>query len=258
MIKNKNKSGIKKILPNFLCVVLILSCIYFAVSIFFLIPYSIKFFQGYYVIEPDDLPNFSDMFNSVFTVLNIIISSILSYIVYQLYKEQYNTSYNKEIASPAILLYYILKFNIMRSVSNYLQDNIDNLQAGSFITAKDKKTASSIDYIKKSKPPLLECTKEANIQISQVIGSLEDENLRFKLFTLWQDLNIKYSYDNDIGSSLIYTLKDTLIHDESLIEKNSTEWVYILHDMHNNKWTSLNDDYKNLMDSIFELGTNKR
>lgn len=252
------KNTKKKALPIFLYVILILSFTYFVISILFLIPYLIKFFKGHYLIEPGDLPNFSDMFNSIFTVLNIIISSILSYIVYQLYKEQYNTSYNKEIASPAILLYYILKFNIMRSVSDYLQKNIDNLQDGTFITAKDKKTSNSLDYIKKSKPPLLESTKECNIQISQVIGSLEDENLRFKLFTLWQDLNIKYSNDNDIGSSLIYTLKDTLIHDKSLIETNSTEWVYILHDMHNNKWTSLNDDYKNLMDSIFELGTNKR
>lgn len=252
MTKNKEKKE-KVLIANILGFPLIVCVCYLLCSIFMLIPYAIKFYNNQYIIEPNDLPNYSDIFNSIFVVLNIIVSSILSYMIYKLYKNQYNATYNKDVSGPSVLLYYTLKFNIMRSISHFLQENIADLKEEKYIMQKDKKPKCAIQYIKETKCPKLDYTKEIKEQVPSVIGYIEDKHIQHRLFMIFQDL-----YSNNIDGRLVYVLSDKLIKDYKLIEKSSNKWVYIISNIYKDNWEDLNSDYKELMEKLYELSETKK
>ena len=126
-----------KLLKIILGILITISAIYMVILIICLSPYVTKFLNNYYVIEPNDLPNYSDMFNSLFVTINIIVTSIFSYVIYKIYVQQYNTSYNADVAGSATMLYYALKFNLISSTCNFLNNNIDDLIPELYLNKKE-------------------------------------------------------------------------------------------------------------------------
>ncbi|MDU7904638.1 MAG: hypothetical protein E7J25_00850 [Paeniclostridium sordellii] len=247
----------KVLLPNILGFILIICVAYLAISLVYLVPYASNFFKNHYIIEPGDLPNFSDIFNSLFTVLNIIISSVLSYMVYKLYKDQYNAAYNKDIASSSILLYYTLKLNIMRSTSYFLNQNIKDLEEEYFIKKGSDIPQNSIYYIKTSQCPTLNYTETLKDHIPSVIGYIDDESIRTKLFYICEDLSSEYKKSNDVEDKLIYVLSSDLVQNSKLVEKSGDKWANVIENMYSDNWINLNENYKKLMNKLLELSKTK-
>lgn len=228
----------------------IFGIVYLAISIFILVPYGIKFINNHYVIEPNDLPNFSDVFNSIFTTLNIIMSALISYMIYRLSKSQDRDRYNKEIAGPSLLLLYGIKYNLLRSISTFLIKNIDELEDSYYILEVNNMKANSKDYIEHNKFPKFP-QEDLKGNIPSIIGHLTGEKIKTKLYMLFLDINKAYkSPKEDIDDMLIYTLKEGLIKDNKLIEKDSKKWVYILKGIQEDDWSYLADDYKKMMSQL--------
>ena len=249
----------KKMKPQkkIMIIILIIFGVYLCISIINLIPYAINFFNNNYIVETSDLPNYSDIFNSIFTVLNIIITSLFSYIIYNIYELQYNTEYNKDVAAPISLLYYVLKINILRSTSLYLNEHLGELNNKMYICKTNNTKNSALEYIKKNTFPPLKRTKEFDDYLKYALGHIEHEK-RMKLFALCEDIKISYENHNDIKFNLTYVLSEKLVDNEILMEKDSCKWVYIINSMFNDDWLYLKEDYKLLMENLSNLSKSKK
>ncbi|WP_195940920.1 hypothetical protein [Romboutsia sp. 1001713B170131_170501_G6] len=258
MKKGKKKNGFDNKVAKYLGWMFILSIVYLGISVGMLIPAGIKLLNNYYIIESNDLPNFSDVFNSIFTTLNIIITTVVSYMIYRLNKSQDIDRYNKEIAGPSLLLLYSIKYNIMRSISIFLINNIDELEESYYTRKVDNKKVNSKQYIKTTTFPKFP-QEELKENIPSIIGHVTDEKIKTKLYMLFLDINKRYKSSNkDIGDILIYTLKEDLIKEGHLIEKDSKKWVYIISGMQNNDWSCLKDDYREIMNQLSNISKSRK
>ncbi|WP_394887513.1 hypothetical protein [Clostridium butyricum] len=244
--------------PNIFSIILIICILYLGISILSLFPYTLNLFKEIYIIEPNDLPKYSDVFNSIFTVLNIIISSILSYMVYNLYKTQYNATYNKDIASSSIIIYYTLKYNILNNIVYLLEKNLNYLIDEEYIRERDKIPANSIEFIQNLKSPSLSYTNNIQTYVPNVIGYIRNTHTKNILFTICEDLMKTYSLYKNKNTTLVYMLPDNLINNNILIKTSSKEWVYILNRICNDQWSDLSNDYKELMETLLKLSKTKQ
>ena len=71
----------KKGLPVWVWILSLILIVYIIYIIYLLYPYLKMFLDNKYVIEPNDLPSYKDVFNSIFLVAQIIITSILTFLL---------------------------------------------------------------------------------------------------------------------------------------------------------------------------------
>lgn len=264
MSKNKNHNLLKKIMVAFI----IVCTIYLIISIRYLCPYFKNFLYNYYIIEPNDLPNYSDLFNSIFVILNIVMTSIFSYIIYNIYVLQYNTSYNSDIAGPVAMLYYVLKFNIISSIHILLLNNIDQLEPSKYLKEYNgvKTELEAIDFIKINFIGINRIP-ELDEYLKSTIANINDEYMRMKLFAICEDIRLYYinkkingttSKDNKMDDRLGYVLSKELFENGELKEKNSLKWCKVLSNMYENNWNDMNEVYKNLMENLMQISETKK
>lgn len=255
---NKKRKKFDSVLKIILALTAIVSVIYVFISIKFLVPYGIKFLSSHYVIEPNDLPKYSDVFNSIFVILNIIMSTLVSYMIYRLNKNQDRYQYNKEVAGTCLLLLYTIKFNIMRSLSTFLINNIDELEDSYYTISRDGEQVDSKDYILTSKCPKFS-PEELKESIPSIIGHIEDEDIRIKFYTLFLDIYMSYKGPRkDMDERIVYTLSKDLIDNNILIEKDSGKWVYVINRIYEDEWTYLGDNYKKVMNMLSDMSKPKK
>lgn len=255
---NKKRKKFDNGFKIILALMAIVSVIYVMVAIRFLVPYGVKFFSNHYIIEPNDLPKYSDVFNSIFVILNIIMSTLVSYMIYRLNKNQDKYQYNKEVAGTCLLLFYTIKFNIMRSLSSFLIKHIDTLEDSEYTRSSDGKQADSKEYILTTKCPKFS-PEELKEAIPSIIGHIEDEDIRIKFYTLFLDIYMSYKGPSkDVDERILHTLREDLILNDILIEKDSQKWVYVIDSIYKEEWTYLSDDYKKIMNMLSDMSKPKK
>ncbi|SFJ18157.1 hypothetical protein SAMN02910355_1404 [Terrisporobacter glycolicus] len=256
-----------KLLKIILGILITISAIYMVILIICLSPYVTKFLNNYYVIEPNDLPNYSDMFNSLFVTINIIVTSIFSYVIYKIYVQQYNTSYNADVAGSATMLYYALKFNLISSTCNFLNNNIDDLIPELYLNKKESNgdkyiIQNSIGIINTSFKGFIGFNRIVEFEeyLKPVVGNIKNESTRMKLFTICEDIRVYYSKTNqmEMNDSLVYIFPIKLIESKKLMERSSNQWIYILYNMYHDDWCDLNEDYKTLMNTLRDISKPKK
>lgn len=154
--------------------------IYLIISISLLAPYLKKFLEGNYAIDLNDLPNFSDLFNSIFSVINILITSFLSYLIYNLTKKANCDSHNLNVASSS----YIIIKTFERWVLNTYIKSLDS----------DLKTFYIFD------------NNEVSNQISKLIGFIQHDEIRdglYNLCTFIYHAETKQSLDSILDYNLL-------------------------------------------------------
>ncbi|MDZ5044257.1 hypothetical protein GNF45_15665, partial [Clostridium perfringens] len=87
----------KGLILAFLILISILSIIYLIISLSLLLPMGFQFLNNKYTAVSDLMPNYSTVFESVFTLVGILTSLTVSLLLYRLTKKQIIDSYNREV-----------------------------------------------------------------------------------------------------------------------------------------------------------------
>jgi len=232
-IIKKFKKNIAKILIGS---IILLCSIYLVISIFILLPYFKNFIEGKYILDVNDLPNFSDVFNSIFSVISILVTSYLSYLIYELTKKENDDLHNYNISSSASI--FLRSFETC--VINGLIDKYNDCREGS----SKLNTIVTVDQ------------KDVFDHMSKIIGYIEDEDLKDGLYNLYFimiagkailsiiDKNIIVKSDNPTDSINLY---ETLQNIKNPKNVESEKYFYVSSDKH-----------KKAIDKLYELSKFKQ
>ncbi|WP_221372901.1 hypothetical protein [Clostridium perfringens] len=78
----------KGLILAFLILIFILSIIYLIISLSLLLPMGFQFLNNKYIAVSDLMPNYSTVFESVFTLVGILTSLTVSLLLYRLTKNK--------------------------------------------------------------------------------------------------------------------------------------------------------------------------
>lgn len=209
-INHSSKGLSRKIIGT----IIIIGVIYLVVSTAFLLPYLFKFFYGEYKVEVNDLPNYSDIFNSIFSVISILATSYLSYLIYRLTKKQNHDSYNLNIASPA---YIILKSFEIHIVNSLMEDY------NKYETDSNKLTP--FRYIN---------GEELFSNVSKIIGCISEDELKDRLYNLYFIIDKDSDFNYILDEKFIIKSKITKQDLEKLLSEivGNHEYSYISNNEH--------------------------
>lgn len=219
MLKNTNKNILEKIL----FFILIISFIYVLIGVILLFPYFKVFLKDGYIISPSDLPNYSSLFDSIFSVIAIMSSAILGIMVYRVTENQVNIQYNSEIAGSSEIIYTSIKFKLLHDLANFFEENKEGFKDEEYVTVSFEKK-NSIESLLNNDMGKLSIV-EPNFEILQkVISNISDEKEKIHLIAMLEDMNR--------DKTLLYIFMDHIIclddkNKVSLFEENALEWVRI-------------------------------
>lgn len=236
-MKKFKKIGFSKFLAVlFLIVVVILSLIYLGLSLFYLLPFGISFLKGTYITSNDLMPNYSTVFESIFTLINILTSLLVSFLLYKLTQQQSIDSYNKEIVGPATATYFKLKFCIIWALCKKMNAEKDNL-----INSENENIKNIFLNLKKPK------INDIPDYLFKIIGVIEDKKIRNVLYVLTEDiLNEKLE--------VLCFFGDSLVNDElELIEKDALIWEEISKNIIDDNFDNFGSEYRKLFENLYEL-----
>ncbi|MGU8548613.1 hypothetical protein [Clostridium perfringens] len=242
------KIGLLKFLAVlFLIVVVILSLIYLGVSLFYLLPFGISFFRGTYITSNDLMPNYSTVFESIFTLINILTSLLVSFLLYKLTQKQSIDSYNKEIAGPSNLVYFKIKYYLIHCLIEELRNNSENIISESFSTKNGIKQSNSVIY--RNLPQVNIDNLEDNIY--KILGEIKDDKSVNKLLIVSEDIR---------RNALLSMLKPGLIDlsNHTVIETRGGEWGKIIYGLYYDDLDCLTNDHKKMMKDILELSKRRK
>lgn len=236
------KIGFSKFLAVlFLIVVVILSLIYLGVSLFYLLPFGISFLRGTYITSNDLMPNYSTVFESIFTLINILTSLLVSFLLYKLTQKQSIDSYNKEIVGPATTLYFKIKFCVFWALCENIKSKKDSL-----INIENENIKNL--FLNLEKPginDIQEC-------LFKVIGVIEDTEIRHMLFVLTEDISTKFILSKNYN--VFYFLKNNLVDDKfQLIEKDALVWEKVSREIIDDNFESFNPKWRKLFETLYKL-----
>lgn len=219
MKKNKSCKGLSKIIIG---IILCLGILYLFIAIWNISPY-LKNFIFFQFTDKQDLPSFSDLFNSIFSVINILVTSYLSYLIYRLTKKQGYDLYNSNIASSASIF--------LRSFESCITNAI---------IYEYNKTREEVD---KFKPITILDDKEIFIHMSKVIGYLENDDIKDGLYNLYFIMRSDTSILSLINKELIVKFEDKMtkqdLHDfleKTVYSSNNKvkKYFYVESELHKN------------------------
>ena len=230
----------------FSSIVLIASIVYLCFAIIYLLPIGIEFINGNYVGTSTMMPNYSTVFQSIFTLVSIFTSLSVSLLLYKLNKQQNAVKYNKELVAPANLVYFKIKYYLIHHLIEELRRNRNRISNDQYRTQNGLEESDSIIYENIAQVNV--DTLENNIY--KILCELNDDRSINKLLGLYEDMRR--------SNSIIYILKDELTNSCNLVETRGYEWVKVLVGLHNNNFECLNEDYKKIMYRLLELSKRKK
>lgn len=251
----------KKGLPNILILVCLISGIYIVYVGYLLYPYLIMFFNNKYIVEPNDLPNYRDVFNSIFLVTQIIITSVLTFLLYRTAELQRKQNYEINNTKIASYLFYELKFSLMGIIASLYTSKISNILDEEIAIVNELTgevgTKSGLESIKGLKElrtfPITdsEKLKDSLSEITHLLGNeIDDKDIMF-YFLFIMDLN-KATCDN--SDSFAYVLNEncnSLCKNQIVGAKKLDEELYGF--LYNNDFKILDDRFKKLFDRLYEI-----
>lgn len=246
------RSGNNSFLKKLIVMVLLLSSIYLIIALINLIPFGINFLCGKYYVNDNLFPNYSNVFNSIFTIISIIISSCFSWMLYKINNEQKNNNYNLNIASPASAIYLIIKFNLLSDLIEIL-----NLEENKSIFKNEKykdkngQVCEASDIFSDKWPRVN--TEKVEEYLFKIIGDIEDIDLKKVLFALVQDVSD--------GRNITLTMLETGLIDTKkniIIETSGKKWLRIFYDIYGEGWNYLDNDYKIVMKRLQEMSRSRK
>lgn len=247
-MKNLKKIGFSKFASvSILIVVVILSLIYLGISLFCLLPFGIRFLKGTYITSNDLMPNYSTVFESIFTLINILTSLLVSFLLYKLTQKQSIDSYNKEIVSPANLVYFKIKHYLIHCLIEELQNNRGRIISGEFSTENGIKQSDSVIYI--NFPQVNIDNLEENIY--KILGEIKDYTSVKKILILAEDIR---------RNAILGMLRPGLINssNHTVIETSGAEWGKIIYGLYCDNLDCLNNAHKKMMNDILELSKRRK
>lgn len=155
MKKRKDSKEISKFIIG---IIIFISVVYLCIAIFNISSYLNDFLYLQYT-NKQDLPEFSDVFNSIFSVVNILVTSYLSYLIYNLTKKANCDSYNLNVASASYIIIKTFERWVLNIYINSLEES-------------DLKTFSIFN------------NNELSNQVSKLIGFIENDEIRDGLYNL--------------------------------------------------------------------------
>lgn len=251
---DKIKNSIYTIL---LGIILLASLTYIGICIYMMFPYLKIFFNKGYIIETSDLPNYSVVFESIFVVLTIISSTLLGYMTYKVSKNQMiisenqvNSEYNKNVSSPAIIVYNHLKFQLHYDLCKLIKDNLSNLEDGEYESIKG--TLNAKEFLN-DEAFHFKLSQDINQYVPYVLSSFNDNRLIMHFLAIIEDIN-----ENE---KITYIFKDAYIENSTLKETRSELWVeilfYIFNDNIDGLEPYLDNEYYKIFKKIQELSIPK-
>lgn len=186
MKKKKSCKGLSKIIIG---VIFCLCILYLFIVIWNISPY-IKNFILFDYTDKQDLPSFSDLFNSIFSVINILVTSYLSYLIYRLTKKQGYDLYNSNIANSASIFLRSFESCIINAI---IYDY--------------NKTREEADELK---PVTILDDKEIFIHMSNIIGYLKNDEVKDGLYNLYFIMRSNASILSLINKELIVKVEEKM------------------------------------------------
>lgn len=224
----KKRKSYTDILKSIIIFIFFASCVlYLCIALFNISSYLMNFIHLQYT-NTQDLPSFSDVFNSVFSVINILVTSCLSYLIYKLTKKQGYDLHNYNIASSASIF--------LRSFESCITNAI--------IHEYNKYRKESL----KLKPVVTLDDKEIFIHMSKVIGYLEDDRVKDGLYNLYfimrSDASILSLINKDLldKSEEIMTDQDLYSSLEKTVHSDKNQdkkFFYVESELHRNALNEL-------------------
>lgn len=242
LIKN-NKSKILKFFKKIidlkysfaLGIVMFISLIYIFICIYMLFPYLKIFLNNGYTIETNDLPNFSSVFESLFVVLAMISSTLLGYMTYKvsqnqmlISQNQVNSEYNKNISSPARIVYTHLKLKLFYDLSDIIKEHIHILDDEEY--ESESGTLNAIENLKEELMHV-KLSQDINNYVPFILSLFNEDRLALYFIALIEDLNT--------DKKITYVFSNKYIENSILKETSSKVWVEI-------KYSILFDDVDKL------------
>ena len=230
----------KGLILAFLILISILSIIYLIISLSLLLPMGFQFLNNKYTAVSDLMPNYSTVFESVFTLVGILTSLTVSLLLYRLTKKQIIDSYNREVRGPSIAVYFKIKFYIL----NMLIEKM--IKEKKFLKNKDFK---DLKFIFNELPKV--DTDDIDKYLFLVIGELKDRGVKNLIFGLIEDIKTNKNV-------LPYLLKENLIDkNNNLIEIDALVWENVVKSIYFDNYDSFTPLYKNMIENVYELSQRK-
>ena len=248
-------------------VVLLSLATYCTISIVLMAPYLVGFINGKYLVQIQDLPTYRDVFNSLFIVLNIIVTTLLSYMIYRLSVGQER----RELRACANYVYYELKFQILVSFCELLNNSKGKLIPEEYDTHKGP--SSAMDYIenhfgKEYQTYDLHELKMSAMKMMDNVAPRKMNYLKqnikkgvskdFKFNALIMDI---INFKGQSNQALCYVFRNEIVKvikvendlKLELVQYSTKELVYILDAIMHDKWDCLTEDYKFIMKHLHKL-----
>ncbi|EDT22473.1 hypothetical protein [Clostridium perfringens] len=242
------KKFFKFIILLFLIFIAILSTIYLIIALKNLVPMGIQFLNNKYIATSDIMPNYSTVFESVFTLLGTLTSLIVSLLLYRLTEKQNDLaekqsidSYNREVMVPTIALYFKIKFYILNMLIKRMIEEKEGLKNND---SKDLK------FIFNELPKI--DTKDIDKYLFLVMGEVNDRQIKNLIFGITEDIKAS---KNVLG----YILKEDLMNDENnLVEDNALVWENVVKEIYFDNYNSFTPLYKRMIENLYELSQKKK
>lgn len=210
--------------PFALGVVMFISLIYICICTYMMLPYLKIFLNNGYIIETNDLPNFSSVFESLFVVLAMISSTLLGYMTYKVSRNQMlisqnqvNSDYNKNISSPAIIVYTHLKIKLLYDLDDIIKEHIHILKDEEYVSKGE--TLSAIEVLKEKMVENVKLSQDINDYVPYILSLFNEDRLVLHFIALIEDFNSK--------KQITYIFNNNYIQNSILKETSSILWVEI-------------------------------
>ncbi|EPB8144861.1 hypothetical protein ACRTAD_000926 [Clostridium perfringens] len=238
----------KKLILLFLISIAILSIIYLIIALANLVPMGIQFLTGKYRVTSDIMPNYSTVFESVFTLVGTLTSLIVSLLLYRLTEKQNDLaekqsidSYNREVMVPAIAVYFKIKFYILNMLIKRMIEEKEGLKNN------DSKDLKFIFY----ELPKVDI-KDIDKYLFLVMGEVNDRQIKNLIFGITEDIKANKNV-------LTYVLKEDLIDEyNNLIENNALVWENVVKSIYFDNYDSFTPLYKRMIENLYELSQKKK
>lgn len=238
-------------------IVMFISLIYICICTYMMLPYLKIFLNNGYIIETNDLPNFSSVFESLFVVLAMISSTLLGYMTYKVSKNQMlisqnqvNSDYNKNISSPSIIVYTHLKIKLIYDLDKIIKKHMHILKDEEYESKSG--TLNAIETLKEEMVDV-KLSQDINSYVPCILSLFKEDRLVLYFITLIEDLNSE--------NKITYIFKNEYIENSILKETSSKLWVEIryaiLFDRIDKLEPYLIDTYYNIFKKIKELSKPK-
>ncbi|EOU1903131.1 hypothetical protein GZ979_001377 [Clostridium perfringens] len=257
MNKIKEKGILKNLTVSILIGIILLSVIYLIIAFVNLIPIGMQFLKGEYSVTTDIMPNYSTVFESIFTLVSILTSLLVSFLLYKLTKQQVTTEYNKEIVGPANLVYFKIKHYLIYYLIENLNNNYYRINTEEATQTRTRYEIESIIY--RNFPEINTDNLEENIY--KILGEIENEESVRKLLIINEDIlgcNLRINEDIVRHNPIINMLRPGLMVNGIAIETSGEVWANIIISLYNNNFDYLNDKHRNMMYDLLSLSKSRK